>query len=126
MPVNFVNIPDALKQSASFCVWKLEKRSGRPTKVPDNPRTGNMAKTNAHEDIIRRLRERGDMPALEELKKLLGLPRLPDRIEGFDIAHIGGKFPVASLISFWKGNPDKKNYRYFRLKTTDGVIDDFA
>lgn len=86
----------------------------------------NMAKNNAHEDIIRRLRERGDMPALEELKKLLGLPRLPDRIEGFDIAHIGGKFPVASLISFWKGNPDKKNYRYFRLKTTDGVIDDFA
>lgn len=46
MPVNFVNIPDALKQSASFCVWKLEKKSGRPTKVPYNPRTGNMAKTN--------------------------------------------------------------------------------
>ncbi len=86
----------------------------------------NMAKNNAHEDILRRLRERGDTPALEELKKLLSLPRLPDRIEGFDIAHIGGNFPVASLISFWKGNPDKKNYRYFRLKTTDGVIDDFA
>ncbi len=86
----------------------------------------NMAKSNAHEDIIRRLRERGDMPALEELKDLLSLPKLPDRIEGFDIAHIGGKFPVASLISFWKGNPDKKNYRYFRLKTTNGVIDDFA
>lgn len=46
MPVNFVNIPDALKQSASFCVWKLEKRSGRPTKVPYNPRTGAMARTN--------------------------------------------------------------------------------
>ena len=46
MPVNFVNIPDALKQSASFCIWKMEKRSGRTTKVPYNPRTGNMAKTN--------------------------------------------------------------------------------
>ena len=46
MPVNFVNIPDVLKQSASFCVWKMEKRSGRPTKVPYNPRTGAMAKTN--------------------------------------------------------------------------------
>lgn len=46
MPVNFVNIPDALKRNASFCVWKMEKRSGRPTKVPYNPRTGNMAKTN--------------------------------------------------------------------------------
>ena len=43
MPVNFVNIPDALKQSASFCVWKLEKRSGRPTKVPYDPRTRQMA-----------------------------------------------------------------------------------
>ena len=85
-----------------------------------------MAALNAKEDLIRRVRERGDMPALIELKKVLGLPKLPERIEGFDIAHIGGKFPVASLISFWRGNPDKKNYRYFRLKTTDGIIDDFA
>ena len=86
----------------------------------------NMAKQNAHEDIVRRLRERGDIPALEELKTLLSLDTLPVRIEGFDIAHIAGKFPVASLISFYNGNPDKKNYRYFRLKTTDGIIDDFA
>lgn len=86
----------------------------------------NMAFQNAREDIIRRVRERGDMPAMEELQKLLGLPHLPVRIEGFDIAHIGGRLPVASLISFYNGNPDKKNYRYFRLKTTDGVIDDFA
>lgn len=46
MPVNFVNIPDVLKQTAAFCVWKMEKRSGRPTKVPYNPRTGAMARTN--------------------------------------------------------------------------------
>ncbi len=87
--------------------------------------TINMAQQNAKEDIIRRMRERGDFPAMEELQQVLGLPRLPVRIEGFDIAHIGGKFPVASLISFYNGNPDKKNYRYFRLKTTDGYIDDF-
>lgn len=85
-----------------------------------------MAAHNAHEDIIRRLRERGDVPAMEELMTLLSLPNMPRRIEGFDIAHIGGKFPVASLISFLDGNPDKKNYRTFRLKTTDGIIDDFA
>ncbi len=85
-----------------------------------------MAKQNAREDIIRRIRERGDFPALEELKKILSLKKIPSRIEGFDIAHIGGKFPVASLVSFFNGNPDKKNYRYFRLKTTDGIIDDFA
>ena len=85
-----------------------------------------MARQNAREDIVRRLRARGDMPAMQELKEKLGLENLPVRIEGFDIAHIGGKFPVASLISFYNGNPDKKNYRYFRLKTTDGLIDDFA
>src|SRR5574344_1470163 len=85
-----------------------------------------MAQENAHEDIIRRMRERGDIPALEELQQVLGLKKLPVRIEGFDIAHIGGKFPVASLISFYNGNPDKSNYREFRLKTTDGIIDDFA
>lgn len=85
-----------------------------------------MAQENAKEDIIRRMRERGDTPAMEELKNVLHLKTLPVRIEGFDIAHIGGKFPVASLISFYNGNPDKKNYREFRLKTTDGIIDDFA
>jgi len=85
-----------------------------------------MARFNAREDAARRLREHGDFPALEELKTLLGLPTIPSRIEGFDIAHIGGRLPVASLISFKDGNPDRKNYRMFRLRTTDGVIDDFA
>ena len=44
--VNFVNIPQELKANASFCLWKLEKRSGRPTKVPYNPKTGALARTN--------------------------------------------------------------------------------
>ncbi|MDR3283672.1 MAG: excinuclease ABC subunit UvrC [Treponema sp.] len=86
----------------------------------------NMTTQNAKEDIARRVREQGDAPAMEELRRLLNLPVLPVRIEGFDIAHIGGDLPVASLISFYNGNPDKKNYRYFRLKTTEGIIDDFA
>lgn len=85
-----------------------------------------MAEHNAKEDIVRRMRERGDTPALEELKKVLHLEQLPLRIEGFDIAHLAGKFTVASLISFYNGNPDKKNYRIFRLKSLEGRIDDFA
>ena len=44
--VNFVNIPQELKTNASFCVWKMEKRQGKPTKVPYNPKTGAMARTN--------------------------------------------------------------------------------
>ena len=85
-----------------------------------------MAQFNAKEDAARRIKELGDFPALEELQKILSLDRPPHRIEGFDIAHLHGKYTVASLISFKDGNPDKKNYRIFRLRTTDGVIDDYA
>lgn len=85
-----------------------------------------MAEQNAKEDCMRRRREVSDDEALQELQKIFSLEELPRRIEGFDIAHLAGKFPVASLISFYNGNPDKKNYRYFRLQTTDGIIDDFA
>ncbi|HHU36375.1 MAG TPA: excinuclease ABC subunit UvrC [Treponema sp.] len=85
-----------------------------------------MAYFNAKEDAARRLRERGDFPALEELRSLLNLSHIPARIEGIDISHIGGRLPVASLISFHNGTPDRKNYRIYRLKTTDGIIDDFA
>lgn len=112
------------KSSSSPLVEPVE--TNNITTLPRDIAALQMAKQNAHEDIVRRLRDRGDTPAMEELKNLLGLDTLPVRIEGFDIAHIGGKFPVASLISFYNGNPDKKNYRYFRLKTTDGIIDDFA
>ncbi len=103
-----------------------EKKALLPENLQHHATVAAMATHNAKEDIIRRERERGDTPAMEELQKLLNLDHLPRRIEGFDIAHLHGKFPVASLISFWNGNPDKKNYRYFRLKTTDGIIDDFA
>lgn len=85
-----------------------------------------MARFNAKEDAARRLKELGDFPAVEELQKVLGLEHPPRRIEGFDIAHLHGKYTVASLISFKDGNPDKKNYRIFRLRKTDGIIDDYA
>ncbi len=47
--VNFVYIPQELKENAAFCVWKKEKRQGKPTKVPYNPRNGRLAKTNEPE-----------------------------------------------------------------------------
>jgi excinuclease ABC subunit C len=85
-----------------------------------------MARQNALEDLRRRIRERGAGPALDELARVLGLGNRPERIEGFDIAQLDGKYPVASLISFKNGIPDKKNYRHFRLRTVVGVVDDFA
>ena len=86
----------------------------------------NLAAHNAAEDLAKRRRELGDIPALEELRKELGLTSLPTRIEGFDIAQLSGKHTVASLISFRNGVPDKKNYRYFKIRSLEGAIDDFG
>jgi len=85
-----------------------------------------MAKQNAEEDLRKRLKERGAGPAIDELMRVLSLKSRPERIEGFDIAQLDGKHPVASLISFKNGIPDKKNYRYFKLRTVIGIVDDFA
>ncbi|MDR2134477.1 MAG: excinuclease ABC subunit UvrC, partial [Treponema sp.] len=85
-----------------------------------------MARQNALEDLRRRLKERGVGPALDALAGYLGLKTRPERIEGFDIAQLDGRHPVASLISFRNGVPDRKNYRYFKLRSVVGVVDDFA
>jgi excinuclease ABC subunit C len=95
-------------------------RSARDTAVM------NMAYLNANEDVRKRTKERGNGPALAELKTVLGLRAKPARIEGFDIAQLDGRHPVASLVSFKNGVPDKKNYRYFKLKSVIGIVDDFA
>ena len=85
-----------------------------------------MARQNATEDLRKRLKERGAGPALDELARVLDLEGRPERIEGFDIAQLDGRHPVASLVSFRNGVPDKKNYRHFKLRTVVGVVDDFA
>ncbi len=54
---------------------------------------------------------------LRDLARLLDLPGVPARIEGYDISNISGTFMVASMVSFWHGRPDRANYRRFRMKT---------
>jgi excinuclease ABC subunit C len=85
-----------------------------------------MARQNVLEDLRKRLKERGAGPALDEMKQVLNLKTRPERIEGFDIAQLDGRHPVASLVSFKNGVPDRKNYRYFKLRSVVGVVDDFA
>ena len=85
----------------------------------------NMAVENARMDLARKLQDLGNKPALEDLKELLGLKKLPRRIEGFDIAQLDGHFTVASLISFKDGNPDRKNYRHYNIRSLQGEIDDY-
>ncbi|MFA5363413.1 MAG: excinuclease ABC subunit UvrC [Candidatus Omnitrophota bacterium] len=60
---------------------------------------------------------------LEDLRKLLGLPGLPERIEAFDISNISGTSATGSMVSFFRGIPDKNNYRRFRIKTVAGIND---
>jgi excinuclease ABC subunit C len=84
-----------------------------------------MATENAKQDAERRRRTMERIPALEELKEVLELPKLPRRIEGFDIAQLDGTHPVASLVSFYNGNPDKARYRRFHVKSLQGKVDDY-
>jgi excinuclease ABC subunit C len=85
-----------------------------------------MARQNASEDLRKRIKDRGAGPALDELAQVLNLETRPQIIEGFDIAQLDGKHPVASLISFKNGIPNRKNYRYFKLRSVIGVVDDYA
>jgi excinuclease ABC subunit C len=62
---------------------------------------------------------------VEELRAVLGLAKTPEAIEAFDVSNIAGEAAVGSLIYFYKGNPDKHEYRRFRIKTVSGV-DDYA
>lgn len=63
--------------------------------------------------------------AVEELKKFLNLPILPRKMECFDISHFQGAETVASMVRFFNGQPDKKNYRRFKINSTEGKPDDF-
>lgn len=61
---------------------------------------------------------------LAGLKKVLKLAEAPRRIEGVDIAHLGGGETVASLVQFIDGLPFKPGYRRFKIQGVQGV-DDF-
>lgn len=84
-----------------------------------------MARENALIELEGRKKSRDRQDALRELKDVLDLPALPVHIEGFDIAQLGGTNPVASMVFFKNGKPDKKEYRRYRLRTLGGEIDDF-
>ena len=50
------------------------------------------------------------------LKEALNLPKLPVRMECFDISHLGGTNTVASMVSFKEGVPDKYSYRKYKIR----------
>ncbi len=61
--------------------------------------------------------------ALAGIKKELGLPHLPSRIESYDVSSIQGMAAVGSMVVFEKGKPKLSHYRRFRIKTVSGAND---
>lgn len=59
---------------------------------------------------------------IQELKKLTGIKNL-HRIECFDIAHLSGTNPTASMVTFIDGEADKSLYRHSKIKKAKGGDD---
>ncbi len=89
-----------------------------------------MAENNARKNLVERLR-RGqaggvtDEDAAEQLQQALGLTEPLARMDCFDISHNQGRETVASMVVFRYGSPSKKDYRRYKLRTTEGKPDDF-
>jgi excinuclease ABC subunit C len=62
--------------------------------------------------------------ALSDLRTVLGLKKIPARIEGYDISHMSGTNVVASMVVFSNGASDRASYRKFKM--TRQQNDDYA
>lgn len=59
------------------------------------------------------------------MQKDLRMKEEPRVIECFDNSNTQGDYPVAAMVSFKNGKPNKKEYRHFNIKTVEGP-NDFA
>ncbi len=62
---------------------------------------------------------------LKQIQQDLKLPETPFHIECFDNSNFQGSYPVSAMVCFKNGEPSKKDYRHFNVKTVEG-INDFA
>ncbi len=76
-------------------------------------------------EIFREGKKSKHREVLTILQHDLQLRQLPTVIECFDNSNLQGTTPVASLVRFFNGKPDKKGYRHFNIKTVEGA-NDFA
>ena len=114
--------------------WLRQKRGGRVrVRVPqrgERAKLLQMVAQNASQGMQeRRARWLTDSDALEEamaeLQEELNLPRLPRRIECYDISNIRGTNAVGSMVVSAQGKPSPAHYRRFQIKGVQG-IDDYA
>ena len=114
--------------------WLESRRNGRVAIGVPQRGTKKALVDMAAENAAKYLKDESDkltkeagatVGAVEELQRFLGLKQLPRRMECFDISHIQGSESVASLVAFEDGAPAKEYYRRYKLKTTEGINDDF-
>lgn len=76
-------------------------------------------------EILREGKKTKQKETLTILQKDLQLSTPPNIIECFDNSNFQGASPVASMVRFVDGKPDRKNYRHYNIKTVEGP-NDFA
>ena len=122
-----------VNESAMFTEW-LKGQRGNSVKlqVPERgakKQLMNMAIENANKELqlakAREMNLETITSALQQLKDKLCLPRIPLRIECYDISDIQGALAVGSMIVLEKGMPKPAHYRRFKIKTITGA-DDYA
>lgn len=62
---------------------------------------------------------------METMRKDLRMKEQPRHIECFDNSNMQGNYPVAAMVVFKDGKPEKKSYRHYNIKTVTGP-DDYA
>ena len=125
-------LPDGAAEQLE--AWLREKKGAAVTVA--TPRRGEkhelvqLAAKNAEDALLKRnarrtVHEERTVEAAKNLGKILGMDRYPRRIEGYDISNTQGVQSVAAMVVFIDGEPAKKEYRHFRIKTVEGA-NDFA
>lgn len=105
--------------------WLSEKRGDKVVfKVPEKGMEYRLVRMVAKNAEIILKHQQEVKGALLDLKNYLKIPKLPRRIEGFDISNISGKMAVGSMVVFEDGAPKKNSYRRFKVNTTGP--DDYA
>lgn len=86
-----------------------------------------MARENASQHISEKTRRTSrEISALDELSRLLGLHKIPEYIEAYDISNIGSEVIVAGMVVFDGGRPLRGAYRKFSVRTVTDKPDDYA
>lgn len=118
--------PKELLVPASLDAAMLSDLLGIPVRTPVRGQKRSlleMAQKNSRlvlEEKFRLLEldNRKTVGAMDELMDVLQLPH-GHRIEAFDHSHIQGQDPVSAMVCFIDGQPNKKEYRKYKLQDVD-------